>query len=310
MTETTKEKFNDLGLGTKASAAGQRTFNKDGSFNLKKINVPFSERINFYHLLVTMPWSRFFVFIVLGYFIVNLLFAGIYMLVGVEHLTGIEGTTPLDKFLEAFFFSSQTLTTLGYGRIAPVGTLASTVAAVESMLGLLSFALATGLLYGRFSKPVTKIKYSACAVMAPYRDINGFMFRVVNPRDNQLVEVEVTVTVSFLRNESHLRDFFLLELERSKVVFLPSMWTIVHPVSPSSPLVGLTQKDLLDKDAEFIVMMKAFDETFSQTVYSRASYKASEIKWGEKFIYALSQENETTVVDVGKINETEKAALN
>jgi len=310
MAENSGEKFNDLGLGTKAPSDTQRSLNKDGSFNVKRSNVPFSERINFYHTLVTMPWAKFFVLIISGYFLVNLLFASIYMLVGTEHLTGIEGATDFDKFLEAFFFSSQTLTTLGYGRIAPVGTLASTVAAIESMLGLLSFALATGLLYGRFSRPETKIKYSDNAVIAPYRDINGFMFRVVNPRDNQLLEVEVSVTLSMKRKDSALRDFFLLELERTKVVFLPMMWTIVHPINASSPLYKLDGNDLLEKGAEFIVMMKAFDETFSQTVYSRSSYKANEIKWGEKFVYVIRQESGGVIVDVGRIDETEKAELN
>ncbi|MFI5164733.1 MAG: ion channel [Bacteroidia bacterium] len=305
-----KEKFNDLGLGTKNPGGTKRSLNKDGSFNIKKINVPFSERMNFYHLLVSMSWTKFFIFILSGYFAANLAFAGIYMGIGLEHLTGIDGKTYFDKFLEAFFFSSQTLTTLGYGRVAPVGPEASSVAAIESMLGLLSFALATGLLYGRFSKPVTKIKYSTCSVIAPYRDINGFMFRVINPRDNQLIEVEVTLTLSFRRKDSDIRDFFLLELERTKVVFLPSTWTIVHPISSSSPLYGLTEKEVLDKDAEFIVMMKAFDEIFSQTVYSRSSYKASEIRWGQKFIYPVKQDKDGTIVDVGKIDETEIADLN
>ena len=310
MAENSGEKFNDLGLGTKATSSTQRSLNKDGSFNVKRINVPFSERINFYHTLVTMPWTKFFVLIISGYFFVNLLFASIYIWVGIEHLTGIEATTDFGKYLEAFFFSSQTLTTVGYGRIAPVGTLASSVAAVESMLGLLSFALATGLLYGRFSRPETKITYSSNAVISPYRNINGFMFRVVNPRDNQLLEVEVNVTLSMKRKDSTLRDFFQLELERTKVVFLPMMWTIVHPINTSSPLLNLTEKDLGEKDPEFIIMIKAFDETFSQTVYSRSSYKANEIKWGEKFVYVIQQQNEGVIVDVGRIDETEKAELN
>ena len=310
MADNNKEKFHDLGLDTKASSGTQRALNKDGSFNVKKENVPFSERVNFYHSLVSMPWARFFILIISGYFIVNLIFACIYMLVGVEHLTGIEGTTGFDKFLEAFFFSSQTLTTLGYGRIAPVGTAMSSVAAIESMIGLLSFALATGMLYGRFSKPSAKIKYSTCAVIAPYQDINGFMFRVINPQGNQLLEVEVTVSLSIKRTSSQMRNFFQLELERPKVVFLPSTWTIVHPINSYSPLYALTEKDLIDKDAEFIIMMKAFDESFSQTVYSRSSYKASEIKWAEKFVYLIKQEKDGVSVDVGRIDETERAELN
>lgn len=310
MAENSSEKFNDLGLGTKTTANTRRALNKDGSFNIKKVNVPFLERINFYHSLVTMHWIRFFLLIICGYFLVNLFFACIYMFVGVEHLTGIEGTTDYDKFLEAFFFSSQTLTTLGYGRIAPVGTLASSIAAIESLLGLLSFALATGLLYGRFSRPETKITYSKHGVIAPYKNMNAFMFRLVNPRANQLLEVEVSVTLSMKRPDSTLRAFFLLKLERTKVDFLPMMWTVVHPIDASSPLHKFTSQDFQNKEIEFIVMLKAFDETFSQTVYSRSSYKANEIRWGEEFVYAILQENEGIIVDVGKIDETRKAELN
>ena len=303
------EKFNDLGLGTKGSTQ-QRGLNKDGSFNIKKKNVPFSERINFYHSLISMSWTKFFIFILSGFLIVNILFAFIYLMIGTENLTGVGGKTDFEKFTEAFFFSTQTLTTLGYGRVAPVGIGASTAAAIESTLGLLSFALATGLLWGRFSKPAAKIKYSRHGVIAPYRDINGFMFRVVNPRDNQLIEIEVSITLSMKKSDSAIRDFYTLELERNKVNFLPMTWTVVHPINISSPLNGISEKMLLEKDAEFIVLMKAFDESFSQTVYSRSSYKASEIKWGEKFAYVIEQDDEGTSVDVGRIDETEKAALN
>ena len=303
------EKFNDLGLGTKGTSS-IRSLNKDGSFNIKKTNVPFSERVNFYHSLVSMSWIKFFSIILTGFIIVNILFASIYVMIGVEHLTGIDGTSSFQKFTEAFFFSTQTLTTLGYGRVAPIGIGMSTVAAIESTLGLLSFALATGLLYGRFSKPVAKIKYSLHAVMAPYREMNGFMFRIVNPRDNQLIEIEVAVTVSMKKKDSDMRDFHFLDLERSKVNFFPMTWTIVHPINSSSPLHGLTEKELLEKDAEFIVLLKAFDEGFSQTVYSRSSYKASEIKWGEKFSYIIQQKDGNYTMDVSRLDETEKAILN
>jgi inward rectifier potassium channel len=305
-----KRKYNDLGLGEKASAGRYRTLNKDGSFNVTKANVPFLERVNFFHALVTMSWLRFICLILLGYFIVNLAFASLYMFIGVQHLTGIDGLTRTDKFIEAFFFSAQTITTLGYGRVAPIGFAANAVAAVESMLGLLSFALATGLVYGRFYKTKPKIKYSTHAVIAPYNKINGFMFRLLNPHENQLLEVELNISLSMLRKNSELRDFYRLELERSSVVFLPSIWTIVHPISAESPLHNHTQEDLLEKDAEFIVILRAFDESFSQTVYSRTSYKASEIKWGEKFKYIITQESNGISVDVSRLDESEKMPLN
>lgn len=310
MEEKKEEKFNDLGLGTKNTSRGYRTLNKNGTFNVRKTNIPFFERFNFFHSLITMPWSHFFGLVILSYFTVNLIFASIYTLIGVENLTGIDGSSTFDQFIEAFFFSAQTITTLGYGRVAPMGILANSIAAFESMLGLLSFALATGMLYGRFSKPSGKIKYSTHAIVAPYRDINAFMFRVVNPQNNQLLEVEVNVTLSIRRENSELRDFYLLDLERAKVVFFPYMWTIVHPINDSSPIYNLDATDLLAKDAEFIVMMKAFDESFSQTVFSRSSYMAHEIKWGEKFVYLVKQTESGINVDVGRIDETVKAELN
>ncbi|NQZ43857.1 MAG: K+ channel, inward rectifier [Flavobacteriaceae bacterium] len=305
-----KGKYNDLGLGTKADVGGYRAINKDGSFNLKKINVPFWERLNYFHSLITMPWYRFLIVVLLSYFCINLIFATAYTLIGVENLTGVAAGSTREGFIEAFFFSAQTITTLGYGRVAPIGNLANTVAAIESMLGLLGFALATGLLYGRFSRPTTMIQYSEHGVIAPYQDKNGFMFRVVNPRKNNLLELEVQLNLFMQRENSTLRDFYALELERDRVAFMPYMWTIVHPISETSPLHGIEQGQLVDKDAEFIVTMKAFDESTSQNVYSRSSYKASEIKWGQKFVYAVTRENGGLTIDVGQLDVTETAELN
>lgn len=305
-----KNIYNDLGLDTKALTEGYRALNKDGSFNVAKQNVSFLEQLNIFHSLVSMSWLKFLTALALAYFTINILFASLYLIIGTSNLTGIHGITRLDKFIEAFFFSAQTITTLGYGQVAPLNLAANIVAATESLLGLLLFALATGLMYGRFSKPYATIKYSSHAVIAPYHDLNGFMFRVVNPKNNQLLEVEVSVTVSIKRDDSELRDFHALELERSKVVFFPTMWTIVHPITEESPLFGLSAQEVALKEAEFIVMIKAFDESFSQTVYSRSSYKAQELKWGEKFTYLTKRLGNGVSVDISKINETYKVDLN
>ncbi len=310
MTENLKEKVKEFGLGTKTSYRGYRALNKNGTFNVKKINTPFLERINFFHTLISMSWIKFLGVILLGYFVVNILFATIYTLLGVENLTGVDNSSVESNFLEAFFFSAQTVTTLGYGRVAPIGLLANIVAAIESMLGLLSFALATGMLYGRFSKPSPKIKYSSNAVVAPFNAINAFMIKIVNPQKNQLLELEAKLTLSMKKDGSDVRDFYNLELQIPKIVFFPYMWTIVHPIDEQSPLFNLDEAAVLEKDAEFIVFVKAFDESFSQTVYSRSSYKASEIKWGEKFVYTVKQGSEGMIVDVGRLNETEKVVLN
>ena len=304
-----RRKFEDLGLDTKSGNSGYRAMNKDGTFNVKKHNVPFYERLNVFHSMVTMSWPQFFGILLIGYLGINLVFASVYVLIGTEHLTGIHGDTPTPKVLHTR--SAQTITTLGYGQVAPLNLAANIVAATESLLGLLLFALATGLMYGRFSKPIATIKYSSHGVVAPYRDINGFMFRVVNPKNNQLIEVEATVTLSMQRTDgSDLREFHRLELERSRVVFFPTMWTIVHPIDTQSPLHNMSFEELVRRDAEFIVMIKAFDESFSQTVYSKSSYKADEIKWGEKFTYVTKRHGTGIAIDVGKIDLSHKVDLN
>jgi inward rectifier potassium channel len=306
-----KETFNDLGLGTKSSFDDYRFFDKEGNYNVRKTHVSFWEKLNLYHLLITMSWLKFVGLILAGYLVANFIFAAIYILIGVDHLTGIGHSSTAEEFMEAFFFSAQTITTLGYGRVAPIGFVTNIVAAIESMLGLLLFALVTGLLYGRFSKPKAKLKYSRYAVIAPYQNVNAFMFRLVNPLRNQLLEIEATVTLSMKRaDDSGKRDFFLLELERSNVIFFPFMWTIVHPITENSPLFGLNEAAFLAKDVEIIILMKAFDESFSQTVYSRNSYKASDVRWGEKFVYTLKQEDGMVLVDVGSVHQTESATLN
>jgi len=308
-----KEKENqdnkDFGLDTKSVSKEYRSLNKDGSFNVRKLNLPFSAKLNFFHSLVSMPWLKFIGIILLAYFIINIVFATLYIMVGIENLTATTPEQPFRQFMKAFFFSAQTITTLGYGRVAPLGLLANTVAAVQSMLGLLLFALGTGLLYGRFSKPSTHIMYSKHAIIAPYRGISGLMFRMVNARKNQLVEVEVTVNLSLKRKEADRREFHQLELERSSVVFFPSMWTVVHPIENGSPIYGMDMSELKENDVEIIIMLKAFDESFSQTVYSRSSYKAAEFKWGEKFVYINEIQDGAIQIDVSRINETEKAEI-
>jgi inward rectifier potassium channel len=305
-----KSPFNDFGLGDKATSRGYRALNKEGSFNIKKINIPFYKRINIFHELVTISWPRFFAFVFIGYLLINFFFASLYYIIGIEHLTGILSQDPSEQFMEAFFFSAQTITTLGYGQVAPIGLAANIVAATESLLGLLSFALATGLMYGRFSKPVSSITYSTKAVIAPYKNINGFMFRVYNAKKNQLLEVETEVSLSLQRQNSQLRDFYALQLERSRVVFFPSVWTVVHPITEDSPLYNLNSEDLDLKDAEFIVTVKAFDDSSLNIVYSRSSYKPSEIAWGEKFKYLGKMEDGKLLIDVKGIDDTERVDLN
>ncbi len=296
----------ELGFGTRPTYSGQRLVRQDGTFNVRRIG----ERQNFFnnsfHSLVTMRWSKFFLMLFIVFIATNLVFAILYYLLGVEHLHGMIGDTFFDQFSEAFFFSTQTLTTLGYGRISPVGFSTSLVAAIESMLGLLSFAMATGLLYGRFSHPDANIIYSKTAVVAPYKGGRGVMVRLANGRRNQLIELEALMILS--RNELSesgglSRKFYTLPLELQRVSVLASSWTIVHPISEASPLFGYTREEIIAGDSEVMVQIKAYDETYSQTVYSRSSYVHNEIIYGAKFVSAISTDDDgTSVLDLEKID--------
>ena len=281
-----EQKRRDLGFGTQINDPDTRLLNRDGSFNVKREGGSFWSRVNLFNRLIVCSWGRFLWLIVALYVTLNFIFAGIYELVGVENLQGSDLSSPGNRFMDAFFFSSQTLTTVGYGRIAPIGMWASSVAAVESLIGLMLFALATGLLYGRFSRPVARIKYSDKAVIAPYLDITGFMFRIVNERANQLIDIQVELVMASLEiqpNGKAIRQYKGLNLERNKVNFFPINWTIVHAITEDSPMFGISQEKLIEQDTEFLILIRATEDTFNQTVHSRSSYHITETVFGAKF---------------------------
>ena len=296
----------DLGLGTRTGPG--RSVNKDGSFNVRRMGMPVFRSYELYHSLITMGGFRFLGLLFLGFLLTNALFAAVYAGIGMDHFVRAGGDSRLDRLLDAFFFSAQTLTTVGYGHISPNSHLVSAVAALESLLGLLSFALATGLLYGRFSRPHAQMCFSQNGLIAPYRGLTGFMFRFVNRRSNQLIEVEATVVFTFLDADNGLRRFATLTLERSKINLFPTSWTVVHPIDEASPLFGLKDEDLRKAQAEFIVLIKAFDDTFSQSIYQRTSYTADEVLWGVRFKpMATFGADGVTEMNVDLVDATEEA---
>lgn len=308
--ETIKPTFqDDLGLGLQPVMHNQRVINRDGSSNIRRIGTPFFRTADMYNALITMPWSVFNLLVFTVYLLINILFALVYMGLGIENLDGIKPRgSDFEHLMDAFFFSAQTISTVGYGHISPAGLATSFVAALESLIGLLSFALATGLLYGRFSRPSAKIRYSKNMVVAPYRDITGLMFRLANLRSNQLLEVEVNIMFTYneIIDGKPTRRYMPLELERSKISLLTLSWTVVHPVTENSPLKIMNADFLKSSEAEFLVMIKAFDDSFSQTVHSRTSYTDEEVIWNARFISAISRdESGINVLELNKIDDLE-----
>jgi len=301
----------DLGFGPLvARESRQRLLNQDGTFNVARSGMPQLTSINLYHWLLFMSWARFLGLILLLYFLSNIVFGLMYALLGGEALVDTS-STPLDNvFVRGFFFSVQTFATIGYGTIHPSGVIPNLLVTIESYYSLLANALITGVVFARFSRPTAKILFSKIAVIAPYRGITAFMFRLVNARSNQLIEVEVKLMFAHLVNENGrmVRRFDLLELERRKVTFFPLAWTVVHPIDEASPLYGLTEKNLYDTDSEFLILLTAIDETFAQSVHARSSYKPQEIVWSAKFasIYNKVDSGDMLSINIRKLSEIEK----
>jgi inward rectifier potassium channel len=303
---------NDLGLGNRPVT--QRIINRDGSINIKRRGLPYLSTFDNYNTLITMPWPKFWFIVIGAYLLTNILFATIYVLLGIHNLLGSDTETPLHSFLSAFFFSAQTLSTVGYGHVSPKGIPTNIVAAFESMMGLLAFAIATGLLYGRISRPSAKIEFSDHLLVAPYAPTGrGLMLRLANKRRNVLIDLTVEIIFSYNEevNGKIIRRFHNLNLERSQVSILTLSWTVVHPIDENSPLYHLTPEVLEAGNASFAVLLQAFDDTFSQTVHSRTSYLFDEMVWGGKFMPAFFDDpNGLVTLDINRISDYEKVALN
>lgn len=296
----------NTGFGTNTADYGGRFVNKNGQANVEKRGIGLLERISWYHTMLAMPRWKFLILILLFYISVNLLFAGIYYTAGVEKLNGVTTTNEAEKFGQAFFFSAQTLTTVGYGHVSPGNFLMSSIAAIEALVGLLTLAIITSLLYGRFSKPTAYLKFSENAIIAPYKDITALMLRIAPFKNTTLTDAEakLTTVIAIEENGKVANKFFPLQLEMDKISSLPLSWTIVHPINEESPFYNLTKEDFENNTGEIFIYIKAFDDMFSNTVVTRSSYLFKEVVFGAKFIpmYHRNNDANATVLDLDKLN--------
>lgn len=303
----------NTGFGTNASSYGGRFITKSGNANVRKSGIKFLDTISWYHTMLNIPRWKFMVIIVLFYFLVNCFFASLYFMIGVEHLKGVEMGRMMDNFGQAFFFSIQTLTTVGYGHVTPEGLAASTIAAIEALFGLLSFAIATGLFYARFSKAKAHVLFSENAIIAPYQNGTALMMRVTPYKNAHLTEVEAKITLGLRLDENGKvsNKFYVLDMEMEKVNSLNLSWTLVHPITETSPLYGFTAKDFQNNLGEIIVFIKAFDDMYSTTVVRRTSYIFDEVVFGAKFnpMFSRSEDDSRTILHIDKLNSFEKVEV-
>ncbi|MGL1900987.1 MAG: ion channel [Fibrobacterales bacterium] len=289
----------------------RRFLNKDGSFNVLKKGRSFLQTLHLYHSLLMMSWTKFYITIFSVFVAINFIFAILFFMCGYQAIHGIDYSGSFTGLRDCFFFSVQSFTTVGYGQLFPESLSANMLATLSSLVGLLSFALATGIFFARFSRPVTMVQFSTHALMSPYKDQNAFIFRLANGRaESELLNVRIKVVMTWLENagEQTTRRFKTLKLVRNQVAFMPAVWTIIHPVTQESPLTGKSKEQLEAADVEFLITLNAFDETFSQTVYKRSSYKWYELMWNSNFTDMISSTpNGLVEVDLSKIDQWEAA---
>jgi inward rectifier potassium channel len=287
----------DPGLTQQFSNPLRRAINKDGTFNVRRRGASW-RAFHPWLALVNMSWTGFAAVLGLAWLTVNTGFAFVYFKLDPGELQGVSTASAARRFLDDFFFSAQTLTTVGYGGMVPRGVLANFVASTEALLGLMAFAVGTGLLLARASRPSARIRFSPNALIAPYQNGVSLQFRIVNERRNNLMELEARVLLMTVAPADGVlkRRYDVLQLERKGVIFFPLTWTIVHPIDESSPLSGKTAADLERLQAELLILIKGFDDTFSQTVNARYSYRFDEIVWNARFAPAFHIDEEGDMI--------------
>lgn len=306
--------IDNTGFAASSNAEGARLTNKDGSTNLRKSGMRPWEHISLYHTLLRMRRTRFLLVVFLFYTCINLFFASLFYLIGVEHLIGCDGSGGrFMQFMDAFFFSSQTLTTVGYGHVAPSGLLTNSVASVESLLGILIFAVVTGLMYGRFARPRAYLKFSHNILVAPYKSGRALMFRIASYKNNNLTDAEIQMTCALHIEEDgkKVTRFYQLKPEIGRLNSLALSWTVVHNLNEDSPMYNFTHQDFMHNKMEVIVAIKAFDDHFSNIVQQRTSYTYHELIYGARFLpmFHRAPDGSETILELDKINTYENVTL-
>lgn len=266
-----------------------RLVSRKGQFtlNVVRLGLPRLHFADLYHGLLTLSWPKFFILISLLYVITNSLFALAYLAGG----NCIANARP-GSFQDAFYFSVQTMATIGYGSMYPRTDYANTIVAIQAFFALWGVAMVTGLAFSRFSKPTARVVFSRVAVIAPFNGVQTLMYRTANQRFNQILEAQQRATL--IRDEvtsdgDYMRRFYDLTLVRSQSPIFALTWTVMHVIDENSPLYKLSAKDLSEQQAEIVITLTGIDETVSQTIHARHSFVASEILWNMKFVDIISR---------------------
>ncbi|MBP6625190.1 MAG: hypothetical protein KA198_08460 [Chitinophagaceae bacterium] len=302
-----KKSLNNTGFDNTTGNTSGRILNKDGTSNVIKTGIPYFNRISLFHTLINLALGYFLVFAMICFVVANIFFASIYYLIGVQHIGIPTNISAQEQFVNCFFFSAQTITTVGYGNMHPDSIAANCVATFESVFGWMAFAVLTGLIYGRFAKPKAYLQFSKNALIGPYKEGKALMFRMAPYKNNTLTEAEVLINISFRIHEDNkvVNKFLPLQVELNKISSLSLNWTVVHAINQDSPLFGMCKEDYEINSTEIMVFVKAFDEHFSNTVQQRTSYNFDDIVHGAKFVqmFRQSDNKNATILELDKIHD-------
>lgn len=295
------EEKSDLGFGKAFSGKQGQLINPDGSFNIKRVG--YSGK-SWFKLLIDMPWAHFLAFIFVYYTLANLLFAILFYLLDPSKIAGIEMGNPLDEFIQCYFFSVQTMTTIGYGGMHPKGYMVSAFAGIEALTGLLTFAIITGLVYAKFSKPKANILFSLNSLYTPLKGFQSLQMRTANAMNNKIIDLQATMILSYipsdLPNVPKLFRTATLEIER--ISLFPLNWTIVHVIDEKSPIYGYSLEELRKMRFEFLVFLRGHDESYNQQISAMKSYTVDDLILNAKFEPMFEPGDDTTYIYLDKIN--------
>lgn len=300
----------DLGFGrVVAQRSRGRLFNRDGSSTSSKYGLRAQRTERLYLTALRLPWAVFVLWTLGAVLLMNGVFALAYAALPAGSLAGTEALGISDPFLRAFVFSSAVFTTTGTGAMHAVGTTANWLVVVESLFGPLTLVLAGGLLLARLIRPRAQLRFSESAVIAPYDGGRGLMFRFVNKLPSELTDVRADVSLSLYEtiDGKRERNFHQLALERNQVSVFPLHWTVVHPITAGSPLLGFTPQQLREAEAELLILITAHEETFSTQVSVRASYYWDDMTWDAKFADIFAQSTgESIAIDVERLDRLDR----